>query len=76
MANVKVQNFLNKYRSYITLAAHTDRMLFGELERLFQEMYDLGHADGYADYYYDNIYSGQNHDKDDNDNSSNPISNM
>ena len=63
MINVKVQNFLNKHRSNITLAAHTDRMLFGELERLFQEMYDLGHADGYADYYYDNIYGGQNHDE-------------
>ena len=65
MTNVKVQNFLNKHRSYITLAAHTDTMLFSELERLFQEMYDLGHADGYADYYYDNIYGGQEHDDDD-----------
>lgn len=47
--NIKVQNFLAKHRSYITLAAHTDTMLFGELERLFQEMYDLGHADGWAE---------------------------
>jgi hypothetical protein len=47
--NVKVRNFLDKHRSYITLAAHTDRMLFSELERLFQEMYDLGHADGWAE---------------------------
>ena len=47
--NIKVRNFLDKHRSNITLAAHTDRMLFSELERLFQEMYDLGHADGYAE---------------------------
>ena len=47
--NVKVRNFLDKHRSYITLAAHTDRMLFSELARLFQEMYDLGHADGCAE---------------------------
>lgn len=53
--NVKVRNFLDKHRSYITLAAHTDTALFAELERLFQEMYDLGHADGYADYYYDHV---------------------
>lgn len=49
--NIKVQNFLAKHRSYITLAAHTDRMLFAELERLFQEMYELGHADGWAEAY-------------------------
>jgi len=47
--NIKVQNFLDKHHSNITLAAHTDTMLFGELERLFQEMYDLGHADGWAE---------------------------
>ena len=38
-----------KHRSYITLAAHTDTALFAELERLFQEMYDIGHADGWAE---------------------------
>lgn len=47
--NIKVRNFLDKHRSYITLAAHTDTALFSELERLFQEMYDLGHADGWAE---------------------------
>lgn len=47
--NVKVKNFLRKHRSNITLAAHTDTMLFNELERLFQELYDLGHADGWAE---------------------------
>ena len=47
--NIKVQNFLAKHRSNIALAAHTDKMLFNELERLFQEMYDLGHADGWAE---------------------------
>ena len=51
--NIKVQNFLAKHRSYITLAAHTDTALFAELERLFQEMYDLGHADGYAEAWYE-----------------------
>ena len=49
--NIKVQNFLTKHRSYITLAAHTDTALFAELERLFQEMYELGHADGWAEAY-------------------------
>lgn len=58
--NVKVRNFLDKHRSYITLAAHTDTALFAELERLFQKMYDLGHADGYADYYYDHIQDKDN----------------
>ena len=47
--NIKVQNFLAKHRSNITLAAHTDTLLFSELERLFQELYDLGHADGWAE---------------------------
>ena len=47
--NIKVINFLNKHRSNITLAAHTDTLLFSELERLFNEMYDLGHADGWAE---------------------------
>ena len=49
VSNFKVQNFLAKHRSTITLAAHTDRMLFSELERLFKEMYDIGHADGWAE---------------------------
>ena len=44
--NIKVQNFLAKHRSNIALAAHTDTLLFSKLERLFQELYDLGHADG------------------------------
>lgn len=48
-ANVKVQNFLQKNRSLITLSAHTDTHLFNVLEGLFQEMYDLGHADGWAE---------------------------
>ncbi len=47
--NIKVINFLNKHRPNITLAAHTDTLLFSELERLFNEMYDLGHADGWAE---------------------------
>lgn len=33
--NIKVKNFLHKHHSNITLAAHTDTMLFGELERVF-----------------------------------------
>ena len=47
--NIKVQNFLANHRSYITLAAHTDTALFAELERLFQEMYDIGFSDGWAE---------------------------
>lgn len=47
--NIKVRNFIQKHRSYITLAAHTDTALFAILEIYFQEMYDLGHADGYAE---------------------------
>ena len=47
--NIKVQNFLAKHRSNIVLAAHTDTLLFGKLERMFQELYDLGHADGWAE---------------------------
>lgn len=47
--NIKVRNFLDKHRSNITLAAHTYTALFAELERLFQEMYDLGHADGWSE---------------------------
>lgn len=47
--NIKVQNFLAKHRSNIELAAHTDTLLFSKLERLFQELYDLGHADGLAE---------------------------
>ena len=47
--NIKVQNFLAKHRSNIALAAHTDTLLFSELERMFQELYDLGHADGWAE---------------------------
>ena len=45
--NIKVQNFLAKHRSNIALAAHTDTVLFAELERLFQEMYDIGFSDGW-----------------------------
>ena len=47
--NIRVQNFLKKHRSDIALATNNSPALFGELERLFQEMYDLGHADGWAD---------------------------
>ena len=53
--NIKVRNFLDKHRSNITLAAHTDTMLFAELERLFQEMYNLGHVDGLAEGYLDGV---------------------
>jgi len=47
--NIKVRNFLDNHHSNITLAAHTDTMLFAELERLFQEIYDIGHADGWSE---------------------------
>ena len=63
MTNVKVENFYNKHRSNIILASHTQTSLECILQDLFQKMYDLGHADGYADYYYDNIVGGQDHDE-------------
>ena len=53
--NTKVKNFLDEHRSYITLAAHTDTALFAELERCFQEMYELGHNDGWAEGYLDGL---------------------
>ena len=65
--NIKVRNFLDKHRSNITLAAHTDTMLFAELERLFQEMYDLGHADGWGEGWID-ASSKMNHTKEENKN--------
>ncbi len=63
MTNVKVENFYNKHRSNIILASHSQTALESMLRDLFQKMYDLGHADGYADYYYDNIDGGQDHDE-------------
>ena len=47
--NCKVENFYNKHRSNIILASHTQTSLESILRDLFQEMYDLGHADGRAD---------------------------
>lgn len=67
--NIKVQNFLTKHRSNITLAAHTDTLLFAELERLFQEMYDLGHADGWAAGYLDGVSEMNFYTEEDNENS-------
>ncbi len=61
--NIKVQKFLTKHRSNIALAAHTDTMLFNKLEILFQEMYDLGHADGWAE-----CWSEMNHIEEENKN--------
>ena len=46
--NCKVENFYNKHRSNIILASHTQTALENILRDLFQEMYDLGHADGVA----------------------------
>lgn len=43
--NIRVQNFLKKHRSDIALATN-NTPLFAELERLFQEMYDIGFSDG------------------------------
>ena len=67
--NIKVRNFLDKHRSNITLAAHTDTMLFAELERLFQEMYNLGHADGWAEGYLDGVSEMNYYIEEDNENS-------
>ena len=47
--NIKVENFYNNHRSNIILASHTQTSLESILRDLFQEMYDLGHADGRAD---------------------------
>lgn len=53
--NIKVQNFLSKHRSSILATIksntfnYTDTNLFDKLENLMQEMYDLGHADGWAE---------------------------
>jgi len=47
--NCKVENFYNKHRSNIILASHTQVGLENILRDLFQEMYDLGHADGWAE---------------------------
>ena len=47
--NCKVENFYNKHRSNIILASHTQTSLESILRDLFQEMYDLGHADGFAE---------------------------
>lgn len=44
--NIRVQNFLKKHRSDIALAIN-NTPLFAELERLFQEMYDIGFSDGW-----------------------------
>ena len=51
--NCKVENFYNKHRSNIILASHTQTCLEGILRDLFQEMYDLGHADGFAEAWYE-----------------------
>lgn len=51
--NCKVENFYNKHRSNIILAAHTQTSLESILRDLFQEMYDLGHADGFAEAWYE-----------------------
>ena len=47
--NCKVENFYNEHRSNIILASHTQTGLESILRDLFQEMYDLGHANGRAD---------------------------
>lgn len=47
--NCKVENFYNKHRSNIILASHTQTSLESILRDLFQDIYDLGHADGFAE---------------------------
>ena len=47
--NRKVENFYNEHRSNIILASHTQTGLESMLRDLFQEMYELGHADGWAE---------------------------
>ena len=43
--NNKSENFYNKHRSNIILASHTQTYLENIL-RMFQELYELGYADG------------------------------
>ena len=45
--NIRVQNFFFFFRSDIALATNNSPALFSELERLFQEMYDIGFSDGW-----------------------------
>ena len=45
--NIRVQNFLKKHRSDIALATKNNTPLVAELERRFQEMYDIGFSDGW-----------------------------
>lgn len=51
--NIKVNNFYNKHRSNIILASHTQTALESILRDLFQEMYELGHADGHSEALYE-----------------------
>lgn len=32
------------------------------IKKLLQDMYDLGHADGYADYYYDHVQTSESNE--------------
>lgn len=47
-----VENFYNKHRSNIILASHSQTSLESILRDLFQEIYEIGHTEGYADCNY------------------------
>lgn len=51
--NSKVQKAFEKLekRFIVYPTSHDMEMI----KKAMQAMYDLGHADGYADYYYDNV---------------------
>jgi len=51
--NSKVQTAFEKLekRFIVYPTSHDTEMI----KNAMQAMYDLGHADGYADYYYDNV---------------------
>ena len=51
--NIKVQTAFEKLekRFIVYPTSHDIEMI----KNAMQDMYDLGHADGYADYYYDNV---------------------
>ena len=51
--NSKVQTAFEKLeKRFIVYPTSHDMEL---IKNAMQAMYDLGHADGYADYYYDNV---------------------
>ncbi len=53
--NSKVENYYKKHQNRFTPYEFMDMNLKNTIMQMLQDMYDLGHADGYADYYYDHM---------------------